>query len=177
MKEQRVQISLGGMSTTSTYDDGDSFMLVNMRPKNGALEPIAQRKKTRSFEKPYTGLYLHKSTGFEHLIGLRQSGNSWSAFYEIENGDSIALYENIPGRVNGIEQSGNLLVFITDSEMYYTLWRNNAYTSYGTLPEIPPVRFCHDGKVYKQEEKFKEYYKVEGAVEYTEEEFVEAYQG
>lgn len=177
MKEQRVQIPLGGMSTTSTYDDGDSFMLVNMRPKNGALEPIAQRKKTRSFEKPYTGLYLHKSIGFEHLIGLRQSGGTWSAFYEIENGGSVVLYENIPGRITSVEQSGNLIVFVTDAEMYYTLWRNNTYTSYGTLPDIPPVRFCHDGKVYKQEEKFKEYYKVEGAVEYTDEELVEAYQG
>ena len=91
-------------------------MLVNMRPKNGALEPIAQRKKTRSFEKPYTGLYLHKSIGFEHLIGLRQSGGTWSAFYEIENGGSVVFYENIPGRITSVEQSENLIVFITDAE-------------------------------------------------------------
>ena len=160
MKEQRVQIPLGGMSTTSTYDDGESFMLVNMRPKNGALEPIPPRKKVRSFERPYYKLHLHKSTGFEHLIGLRQSSNSWSAFYEPEDGENVALYENIPSRVTGVEQSGNLLVFVTDSEMYYTLWRNNAYTSYGTLPEIPPVRFCYDGKVYKHEENYCDYYKL-----------------
>lgn len=168
MKEQRVQIPLGGMSTTSTYDDGDSFSLVNLRPKNGALEPIAPRKKVRSFERPYYKLHLHKSTGFEHLIGLRQSSNSWSAFYEPEDGGSITLYENIPGRVTGVEQSGNLLVFVTDAEMYYTLWRNNTYTSYGTLPEIPPVRFCHDGKVYKHEEKFKDFYKISKPLELKE---------
>ncbi len=168
MKEQRVQIPLGGMSTTSTYDDGESFMLVNMRSKNGALEPIAPRKKVRSFERTYTKLYMHKGTGFEHLIGMQQSGGTWSAFYEIENGGSVALYENISGRVTGIEQTGNLLVFVTDVEMYYTLWRNNTYTSYGTLPDIPPVRFCHDGKVYKHEEKFKDFYKISKPLELKE---------
>ena len=68
----KVNIELNGITSTSTYPDGEMISLVNLRKKGGALEPVPPRKITKTLSDTYDFVFVHQlpSTG-ENWIGVK----------------------------------------------------------------------------------------------------------
>jgi len=80
---QRITTPINGITTTSTYQDGDCYSLVNLRPKNGALHPVPPRKTIARLSYKYDIVFVHKNNDYENWIGI------------INNGDSAGVYTDI----------------------------------------------------------------------------------
>jgi hypothetical protein len=233
----RKGVTFNGISSSTVYEEGDCYSLVNLRKKNGALTPVAPRKEVQELTMLHTiGNYdvtfEHIGSGYDNHIGInnltakgkfqvwwktdttpeflgRLTGTAtsiWSngeavvietdvmtyymvwmpgGYYEFHNGvvpdmtidqysyDIVFVhryandYENwigvinysggnsqvfwnikdatptliadLPENVNDMEQTGHVLAFYTDSNAYYAIFRDGAYTYLGTVPEMPSV--------------------------------------
>jgi hypothetical protein len=145
----RLQTGLRGVTTTSNYDDGDMYSLVNLRLKGGALQPILPYGDVGSMPARFDDVYVHRNADWEHWIGVFVSRSepvlTQVAWFEV-GGDVVEwIAENLPDKINSVEQSGNLLVFTSDRSQYYALFIDGHYRWYGELPDLPVVEFgCYD---------------------------------
>ncbi len=137
----RIKIPFTGMTSEPTYKDGACRTLVNLRPKNGVHKPVAPRKVLHTFTDDYDIVFIHKGNDYERWLGAKGH-----IVYSDIKGAPVVL-ATLPENVNGIEQVGNTLSFITDSNIYYALHKDNRYTYLGELPEIPKVEFLSDQKM------------------------------
>lgn len=140
----RIQIPLKGITTTSTYEEGEMFSLVNLRPMNGALHPVAPRKVMQELSQKYDIVFVHQNRGeYENWIGIMNNERSPSIYWDIlsDNPDPIQSYHGINEKINSIEQIGNTLSLITDSNIYYLLFQDGKYSFLGELPQLPVINF------------------------------------
>lgn len=140
----RIKTPLSGITTTSTYEEGSCFSLVNLRPMNGSLHPVAPRKKMQELSQEYDIVFVHQNRGeYENWIGIINNENYPSIYWDILSDDpkSIQSYHGINERINSIEQIGNTLSLITDSNIYYLLFQNGKYIFLGELPQLPVIGF------------------------------------
>lgn len=145
-----------GMTTVSTYDDGDMYSIVNLRRKGGTLHPVSPKAIKKTLMPPY-GLetiekekslydlyFIHKNYDYQHWIGVKWGEETSTIYWDIdaESQSLIKLMSaDIVGRINTIEQNGNMLVFACDETLYYAMYKENTYLFYGELPDLIPIEW------------------------------------
>lgn len=139
----RVKTPILGISTTSTYEEGTTYSLVNLRPKNGALHPVAPRKVMQELSQKYDIVFVHQNNDYKNWIGVINEENRSSVYCDIlsDNPRNIVGYPGIQEKINSVEQIGNTLSLITDSNIYYLLFQNGDYIFLGEIPDLPVVGF------------------------------------
>ena len=68
----KVTIPLNGISTSSSYSDGDAFTLTNLRKKNGSLRPVTPRQPKYNLFETWDELFIHQLPGTgKNWIGIK----------------------------------------------------------------------------------------------------------
>jgi len=139
----RIKTDINGITTTSTFKEGDCRSLVNIRKKNGALHPVTPRKTDFDLKESYDIVFVHAFGGYENWIGVKGCEVYWigtkNSDYNIFDPPNFLC--STGNTVTSIQQIGNTLSLITADEILYLLHNNDAYTFLGELPEIPPLVF------------------------------------
>jgi len=149
----RVQIPLNGISTSSSYKDGDCLVLSNLRKKNGVLKPVTPRKIIKTLKNKYTHIFVHQlpATG-ENYICVRDN-----ALYHVKNEGLSTETETLLTTVSGfknITQIGNILNILDENGLQYVIWYESSYklinSNFGGLQtdtELNPIKvdFMVDG--------------------------------
>lgn len=147
----RIKTPITGITTTSAYDEGSCFSLVNLRPKNGALYPVAPRKIIQELSQEYDIVFVHQNNDYKNWVGVINNGNFSSVYWDVrdEHPQSIA---SIQGIINSVQQIGNTLSLITEDNIYYLFYLNGKYTFLGEIPDIPTIQlaanFTANAKLY-----------------------------
>ena len=142
---ERITTLINGMSTTSSYKEGDCHTLINLRPKNGALVPVTERKIVSQLSATYEHLFIHSSDDYKNWIGVRIDGAD-SYIYADVNTSPVQIGV-IPGEsVIDVEQTGNVLSFISEESISYAIYRDAKYDFLGVMPELPVLHFQEYGK-------------------------------
>lgn len=136
---QRIQVPINGITTTSAYTEGDTYSLVNLRPKNGALHPVSPRKIVQELSQKYDIVFVHQNNDYKNWIGVVNSNGYSSVYWDIrdEQPQSIASY--IQGTINSVQQIGNTLSLITEDNIYYLFYQNNQYVYLDQIPQVPVI--------------------------------------
>ena len=119
------------------------YSLVNLRRKGGALHPVAPHAVRATLSGEYDIYFIHRNEAWEHLIGVVNDSAAGCRCYHDIDGDvrEMTPAAGVAGAVNSVEQNGNMLVFVTDTTVYYALFRGGSYTWYGELPDLVPVEW------------------------------------
>lgn len=124
-------IEIKGISTASTFTDGECMSVVNMRKKNGALIPVSTRKTIHTLASKYDETFVHQlpSTG-ENWIGVR-AGKLWYIQNIGTPGQSdteLCTVASIPS----ITQIGNILNILDSTGLKHVMWYDNKYVQIDT---------------------------------------------
>lgn len=134
---EKLQILPRGITTSSTHEVGDSFNLVNLRPKNGTLQPVPPRLIVTELDAYYDRIFNHQlPSGRSILIGT--SGNS--VYSDIDNSATLES-DSLPGPSFAIEQIGNTISILCEDSICYMVWNGTSYNYLGQLPDIPVIEF------------------------------------
>lgn len=137
----RIKIPLSGVSTHSNHKDGACKSVVNMRPENGIWHPVAPRKVETVLSDTYDIAFVHRGDGFANWIGV----HGGSVYTNIKGSRNLMVI--LPENVNSVQQIGNTLSFVTNSDIYYALYINSSYTYLGAMPDIPTVKFSTPAEI------------------------------
>jgi len=135
---QRKQTPISGISTASTYDDGATCSLVNLRPKNGALHPVPPRKVEQVLSREYDIIFVHKNNDYENWVGIVNGTDSATIYWDVRN-SAPQVIASVDEVIGGVQQIGNTLSLITGGNVSYLLFQSGKYTYLGELPEIPII--------------------------------------
>ncbi|MFT3994411.1 MAG: hypothetical protein QM660_08890 [Dysgonomonas sp.] len=138
---QRIQVPINGITTTSAYQDGDTFSLVNLRPKNGALHPVSPRKVVQELSQEYDIVFVHQNNDYKNWIGITTDGSYSSAYWDILSEQPKTIQSYIQGKIHSVQQIGNTLSFITDNNIYYAWYTDYNYVYLDELPQIPAIEW------------------------------------
>ena len=135
----RIKIPFKGITTSSNHEDGECSNIVNLRPKDGYLKPVPPRKTHLTLSSEYDIVFIHR-VGGDISNWICVSGHS---AYFLEDGSVTTIIESADERINSVQQTGNVLSFITESNIYYVLWEgtSDGYAYLGKLPDIKNVEF------------------------------------
>ena len=73
----RKPIQIKGISTTSSYEDGECLDMMNVRHEQGVLKPVEVFPTDFTLKNVYSLLYWHKNNSYTHLIGVRNNNVYW----------------------------------------------------------------------------------------------------
>lgn len=136
---QRVQIPITGITTTSSYEEGNCYSLVNLRPKNGALHPVSPRKVVQELSQHYDIVFVHHNNDYENWIGIVKDSKHSVIYWKIrESPEEIGRVDFF---INSIQQIGNSLSLISEETVYYMLYNGTEYLFIGGLPQVPSISF------------------------------------
>jgi hypothetical protein len=135
----RIAIPFSGITTKQNHKDGECRTLVNLRPKNGIKKPVAPRKIIQELSQEYDLIFIHRGSGFENWIGVVHTPQDSVIYKDIKK--TPVLISATGSRITSIQQTGNVLSFISDSNVYYALLKDNEYIFLGELPELPVLSF------------------------------------
>ena len=152
----RIKVPFLGITTNSNHKDGECRAIVNMRPENGAWHPVAPRKVLQKLSDTYDIVFVHRNSGYENWIGVI-SGASYSTVYKDIKTEPVFI-TSLSEKINGVQQIGNTLSFVTETNIYYALYKNSRYVFLGELPELPPVQFKTSDKMGVAEFHYKTEY-------------------
>ena len=142
---EQLSIPLKGISTTSEYPDGDCLSVLNLRPKNGMLQPVTPRRVEKTNVRPndkfyYVYMLVHKTADYENWIGIHQSGAYVFVYWDKLNGAApTTIGSRLPGNFTSIHQIGNTLSVVTDQGVHYLVYKNGKYVFLGELPDLLPL--------------------------------------
>lgn len=144
------------MSTTDNYTEGDAMILYNLRPlSGGGYVPCEIAEVEESGVRVRDGyrlhsVFLHQTSEYRHLLVIQERGTSLAVdWYETDDechakGNPLELLAlsdtSALGAFTGVEQTGNVLSFVFERDIYYALWRDGAYHALGTFPDLPEVQ-------------------------------------
>ena len=148
---EKVNIELSGITSTSTYPDGEMISLVNLRKKGGALEPVSPRKEKMTTAGTYAYIFHHNlPQGGVNILGYRDG----AAFMVLEDGTESSFVPIIQGLVGfkSMAQIGNVVSVLDDNGIKYLLWENSTYKlvsilSDGSSPDLTSLVGGIDFKV------------------------------
>lgn len=135
---QRIQTPISGVTTTSTYEDGETYSLVNLRPKNGALLPVPPRKIVQELSQKYDIIFVHQNNDYQNWIGVINDGGNSSVYWDVRNGQPGCIAD-LKDTINNVQQIGNTLSLITDDNIYYLFYQNGSYVYLGEIPQVPVI--------------------------------------
>lgn len=154
MEKRRTE--LRGMSTTDNYTEGDAMILYNLRPlSGGGYVPCDIAEVEESGLRVRDGyrlhsVFLHQTSEYRHLLVIQERGTSLAVdWYETDDEchakgnprELLALSDTSAlGAFTGVEQTGNVLSFVFERDIYYALWRDGAYHALGTFPDLPELQ-------------------------------------
>ena len=141
-----ISIPISGITTTSVYKDGDSYSLVNLRDKNNSLHPVAPRGTIKELSDTYDMIFVHQNSGYENWIGVKHSGDRSSVYSGID-GTRVLVQSDVE-KISSIQQVGNTLSLVTESNVFYMLYLSPDYVFLGEIPEIPFTG------IYSEEEEY-----------------------
>jgi len=139
----RIKTKLNGITTTSTYEEGDCYSLVNLRKKNGTLHPVTPRKVEYMLKETYNIVFIHQFNDYENWIGIKTDIIGSSIWNDI-NRVPIRLFDT-KEKIIGVQQIGNTLSLITEETILYMLYVNGTYKFLGEIPEIEPIKWFNYG--------------------------------
>lgn len=144
------------MSTTDNYTEGDAMILYNLRPLSGGgyvpceiAEPEESGLRVRDGYRLHS-VFLHQTSEYRHLLVVQERENGLAVdWYETDDEchakgnprELLALSDTAAlGAFTGVEQTGNVLSFVFEKDIYYALWRDGAYHALGTFPDLPELQ-------------------------------------
>lgn len=133
----RIQTPITGITTTSDYQEGNTLSLVNLRPKNGALHPVAPRKTIKSLSDKYDIVFVHQNSGYKNWIGVKNEYGYSQIYSDIDKAPRFIASASTT--IAAIEQIGNTLSVITEDEILYILYKDGSYQMLGEIPDIPRI--------------------------------------
>lgn len=135
----RIQTTITGISTISNYQDGASYSLVNLRPKNGALYPVAPRKVIQELSQNYDMIYIHQNNDYKNWIGIIHTNDNQSQVYNNILATPELIY-TCP-HIQSINTVGNIMAIVASDNIYYILYREDSYQTLGPIPELKPIEY------------------------------------
>ena len=157
----RIQTNLNGITTTSAYEEGDCYSLVNLRKKNGTLHPVTPRNQKYHLFQDYDIVFVHQNENYENWIGvINYKGGGFYIGWNIMNERHPIIHEDKEASDNilSVQQIGNTLSFITDQKVFYAIFNENKYVWLGEIPEMQPIRWFNFG--YSEEIKYTDEYSI-----------------
>lgn len=138
----RVQTPIIGITTTSAYEEGSCYSLVNLRPKNGALHPVSPRKIVQELSQRYDIVFVHQNNDYKNWIGVVVDANISFVYWNILKPEELnTITPQIPGKINSVQQIGNILSLVTEDRIYYLIYRDHSYYFLGEMPQVPVISF------------------------------------
>lgn len=128
------EIKYNGLSTVppdNTCQDGDSAMLLNLVPEDGALKPVSAPKLLLQLGENKKVIYIHKTISFSNYI--IQDIKTFELYVLnaneklFERAISLGAYRSL-SHVNAI---GNTLLLFTEEYIIYFLWKQGQYVMLG----------------------------------------------
>lgn len=128
------EIKYNGLSTVppdNTCQDGDSAMLLNLVPEDGALKPVSAPKLLLQLGENKKVIYIHKTISFSNYI--IQDIKTFELYVLnaneklFERAVSLGAYRSL-SHVNAI---GNTLLLFTEEYIIYFLWKQGQYVMLG----------------------------------------------
>jgi hypothetical protein len=128
------EIKYNGLSTVppdNTCQDGDSAMLLNLVPEDGALKPVSAPKLLLQLGENKKVIYIHKTISFSNYI--IQDIKTFELYVLnaneklFERAVSLGAYRSL-SHVNAI---GNTLLLFTEEYIIYFLWKQGQYAMLG----------------------------------------------
>lgn len=128
------EIKYNGLSTVppdNTCPDGDSSMLLNLVPEDGALKPVSAPKLLLQLGENKKVIYIHKTISFSNYI--IQDIKTFELYVLnvneklFERAVSLGTYRSL-SHVNAI---GNTLLLFTEEYIIYFLWKQGQYVMLG----------------------------------------------
>lgn len=143
---QRIQVPINGITTTSAYEEGSTFSLVNLRPKNGALHPVSPRKVVQELSQKYDIVFVHQNNDYKNWLGITTDGSYSSVYWDVRDEQPQNISSYIPGKINSVQQIGNTISLITEDNIYYLFYQNGRYIYLGEMPQVSVISL----KTYSQ---------------------------
>lgn len=120
------EIKYNGLSTVppdNTCQDGDSAMLLNLVPEDGALKPVSAPKAIFNLGENHSVIYVHKATTYTHYIIIDTANKK--LLWTINGSNFTDLYSIGDKELYQVVGVGNTLIALTDAGMFYFLWKGN----------------------------------------------------
>lgn len=163
----KKSIAIQGINTLPNHKDGECLSVVNARWKNGALRPVVPAGEKRRLRTLYDILFIHKlpNDNRENFIGITRpttlapdNNVAVRIIWDRGEGDITVLAELDEETVYTVEQTGNILVFTTDTDRLYAIWKDNNYVWLGKMPELPEIRIKPSLGALEEEEIGRSWY-------------------
>lgn len=128
------EIKYNGLSTVppdNTCQDGDSAMLLNLVPEDGALKPVSAPKLLLQLGENKKVIYIHKTISFSNYI--IQDIKTFELYVLnaneklFERAVSLGAYRSL----SHVYAIGNTLLLFTEEYIIYFLWKQGQYVMLG----------------------------------------------
>lgn len=128
------EIKYNGLSTVppdNTCQDGDSAMLLNLVPEDGALKPVSAPKLLLQLGENKKVIYIHKTISFSNYI--IQDIKTFELYVLnaneklFERAVSLGAYRSL----SHVDAIGNTLLLFTEEYIIYFLWKQGQYVMLG----------------------------------------------
>ena len=149
------EIKYNGLSTVppdNTCQDGDSTMLLNLVPEDGALKPVSAPKVVFNLSENHSVIYVHKATTYTHYIIIDTAKKK--LLWTIDGSNFTDLYSVGDKELYQVAGVGNTLIALTNEGMFYFLWKGDTsgYLFLGNdIPELP-ISFGLQGEMQRTDE-------------------------
>lgn len=137
-----------------TASDGECMEIVNLRYKNGSLQPMAAPKQLASLPYDYVAVY-HHSLASVYMCILAQSGavhlydENFSPYgADAASETPVSLSEEAVG-VRRIEFAGNIACLLTDERILYAIFDTDCYRWLGERPCMPLLTFSTESVIHE----------------------------
>ncbi|MBR2637479.1 MAG: hypothetical protein IKD40_01365 [Bacteroidaceae bacterium] len=129
--------------------DGDCLDLLNVRVKNGSLQPLPVPDKVASFPYRYKQVYWH-SMASRYLCITENGGHIhiYNEKFESADADSLHMLQNCVG-VERMEIIGNIVSLFTDTAILYAIFDTDHYKWLGERPQMPDITINTTSQVVK----------------------------
>ena len=129
--------------------EGDCLDILNLRIKDGSLQPMPKPKSVATLPYTYKSVYWH-SMAKRYLCVTEKEGrvHIYDENFKSVDADSLQVTECATG-VNRIEFTGNIVCFIADTAITYALFDTNRYKWLGERPKIPEFAITTESQVMR----------------------------
>ena len=143
----KVNVALSGINRAiddGISKDGACAELINMRVKNGSLEPVG-RPILES--KGFSGepIFIHKNSDYEHIISYDGSTVYYDYIRSGEEYTSVKSVIRAIPNVTQVQSVGNTLIILTSEGIHYALFIDGKYKYLGEKPPFPVMTFYLGG--------------------------------
>ncbi|MBQ8271079.1 MAG: hypothetical protein IJZ22_07765 [Bacteroidaceae bacterium] len=133
--------------------DGECMELINLRVKEGCLEPLPSEYNETELERCYEKVYWHSAANMYLCIEYKNEGrvNIYDKDLKIVRNESTGGVELFPllTQVHRIEFAGKIVCCVAEKTTYYLIYDVDKYRWLGELPELPELSISYESVVYE----------------------------